>query len=294
VVVHNAYPYGLTTGGFGFQQGAERLGATVVPAAGAPLELQAALIADVGAQVLCCTPSFAAQLADVLGDTALEIGLFGGEMWTPELGERLESALALKARNTYGLSELIGPGVAGECHLGRGMHVNEDHFLVEVVDPATLEPLPAGAPGELVVTTLTREAMPLLRYRTGDLTSLTSEPCACGRTTARMRPLIGRVSDVLSVRGALVHPSQIEQVLLAQPGVGFSYQLVAGDDDIAVHFEPLDAFADRPALAARVHAALLSRLGLDLPVVAERPGALPRTPGKAVRVTHRYPQSKEH
>jgi len=287
MVVHNAYPYGLTTGGFGFQQGAERLGVTVVPAAGAPLELQAALIRDLGAQVLCCTPSFAAQLADVLGETALEVGLFGGEMWTPALGARLESGLGLKALNTYGLSEVIGPGVASECRLGRGAHVNEDHFLVEVIHPATLEPLPEGVLGELVITTLTREAMPLLRYRTGDLTSLTFEPCPCGRTTARMRPLLGRVSDALSVRGAPVYPSQIEQVLLAEPGIAPIYQLVAGDDDVAVRCEPLDAFTDRSALAEQVRAALLGRLGLDLPVVVERPGALPRSPGKALRVTHR-------
>jgi phenylacetate-CoA ligase len=287
MVVHNAYPYGLTTGGFGFQQGAERLGATVVPAAGTPLELQAALIRDLGAQVLCCTPSFAVQLADVLGETALEVGLFGGEMWTPVLGGRIESALAIKALNSYGLSEVIGPGVASECHLGCGMHINEDHFLAEVIDPVTLEPLPAGELGELVITTLTREAMPLIRYRTGDLTSLTDAPCDCGRTTARLRPLLGRIADVLYVRGAPVYPSRIEQVLLAQPGVAPIYQLVAGDDDLAVRCEPLVAFTDRPALAEQVHAALLGRLGLDLPVVVEPPGALPRTAGKALRLTHR-------
>ncbi len=286
MVVHNAYPYGLTTGGFGFQQGAERLGATVVPAAGTPLELQAALIRDLGAQVLCCTPSFAVQLADVLGETALEVGLFGGEMWTPVLGERIESALGLKALNTYGLSEVIGPGVASECRLGCGMHVNEDHFLVEIVDPVTLEPLPAGALGELVITTLTREAMPLIRYRTGDLTSLTDEPCGCGRTTARLRPLLGRIADVLYVRGAPVYPSRIERALLAQPGLAPIYQLLAVDDDVTMRCEPLDAFADRPALAEQVHAALLAQLGLDVAVVITPPGALPRTAGKALRVIH--------
>ncbi|MBE2319814.1 phenylacetate--CoA ligase [Solirubrobacter sp. CPCC 204708] len=284
MVVHNAYPYGLTTGGFGFQQGAERLGATVVPAAGASLEQQAALIRDLGAQVLCCPPSFAVQLAGVLDETPLEIGLFGGEMWTPVLGERIESALGLKALNTYGLSEVIGPGVASECHLGCGMHVNEDHFLVEVVDPGTLQPVPAGELGELVITTLTREAMPLIRYRTGDLTSLIDEPCACGRTTARLRPLLGRIADVLQLRGVAVYPSQIEQALLAQPGLAPIYQLVAGDDDAFARCEPLDASADRPALAERVRAALLDRYGLDLPIVIEPPGALPRTAGKAVRV----------
>jgi phenylacetate-CoA ligase len=284
MVVHNANPYGLTTGGFGFQQGAERLGATVVPAAGASLEQQAALIRDLGTQVLCCTPSFAAQLADVVGDSALEIGLFGGEMWTPALGERIESALGLQALNTYGLSEIVGPGVAAECHLGCGMHVNEDHFLVEVIDPVTLEALPEGALGELVITTLTREAMPLIRYRTGDLTSLTAEPCDCGRTTARLRPLLGRAADRLPCG---VYPSQIEQVLLERPAVGSTYQLVERHGTLAVHCEPRDGSVDRLSVAEQVQTALRARLGLELPVVVKRPGTLPRSPGKALRLTHR-------
>ncbi|RKQ93016.1 phenylacetate-CoA ligase [Solirubrobacter pauli] len=281
-IVHNAYPYGLTTGGFGFQQGAERLGATVVPAAGAPLEVQAALIRDLGAQVLCCSPSFAAQLADVLGDSALEIGLFGGEMWTPRLGRRLEAALGLKALNTYGLSEVIGPGVASECHLGCGMHVNEDHFLVEVVDPATLEPLGDDALGELVITTLTREAMPLIRYRTGDLTSLTTQPCACGRVTARLHSLLGRRADSL---GGLF-PSQIEEVLLAEPGAGLTYQIVVGPSQLELRCEPVDRSVDPSALADRIAAALRKQLGLDPVVFVAPPGSLPRSPGKAVRVVH--------
>jgi phenylacetate-CoA ligase len=283
MIVHNANPYGLTTGGFGFQQGAERLGATVVPAAGASLEQQAALIRDLRAQVLCCTPSFAAQLADAVSESALEIGLFGGEMWTPALRDRLESAFGLRAINTYGLSEVIGPGVAAECHLKCGMHINEDHFLVEVIDPATLEVLPAGALGELVITTLTREAMPLIRYRTGDLTSMTLEPCDCGRTTARLRPLLGRAADRLAPG---VYPSQIEQVLLEQPSVSSTYLLVERHGTLAVYCEPVDAFVDRLAVAERVHAALLDDLGLELPVVVRRPGTLPRSAGKAVRVIH--------
>jgi phenylacetate-CoA ligase len=286
MVVHNAYPYGLTTGGFGFQQGAERLGATVVPAAGAPLDVQAALIRDLGAQVLCCTPSFAAQLAEVLDDTELEIGLFGGEMWTPALGDRLEAGLGVKALNTYGLSEVIGPGVASECHLGCGMHIQEDHFLAEVIHPVTLEPLPPGALGELVLTTLTREAMPLVRYRTGDLTSLTRERCDCGRTTARLRPLLGRRSDALTASNLGLYPSQLEHALLEQPGVGLVYQLVEADGEVAVHCEPLDPFTDRVALAEQVRAALRDRIGLDLRVVVEAPGALPRSPGKATRFIH--------
>ena len=196
-VLHNAYGYGLTTGGFGFQQGAELLGATVVPAAGASVDLQMQLLQDLRTQVLCCTPSFAVQIAEAAHaggiELALQVGIFGGEMWTPALRHRLEADLGIPALNTYGLSEVIGPGVAQECLVGRdGAHVNEDHFLVEVVDPGTGRPVAAGELGELVITTLTREAMPLVRYRTSDITSLTVEPCVCGRTTARMAPVVGR------------------------------------------------------------------------------------------------------
>jgi phenylacetate-CoA ligase len=166
------------------------------------------------------------------------------------------------------------------------MHVQEDHFLAEVIHPATLEPLPPGAVGELVLTTLTREAMPLVRYRTGDLTSLTHEPCACGRTTARMRSVFGRRSDAFTTRGVRLYPSLLEQALLEQPGVALAYQLVAERGDIAVHCEPLDPFTDRVALAEQVRAALRDRVGLDLRVVVEAPGALPRSPGKATRFIH--------
>lgn len=286
-VLHNGYPYGLTTGGFGFQQGAERLGATVVPAAGTPFELQASLIADLGASVLCCPPSHAAQLARVLPrENPLEIGIFGGEMWSDALRARVEAELGLVALDSYGLSELIGPGVAQECLHGHdGAHINEDHFLAEVIDPATGEPVSPGELGELVITTLTREAMPLIRYRTGDTTSVTTEPCACGRTTARMRRVLGRRRDLIAAGDALFYPSMAEQVLLEHRGLGLNYQLVLEPGEaLTVRCEARDVNADRFALGDQVQAALRDRLGLRTGVVVEPPGSLPVAPAKAVRV----------
>jgi phenylacetate-CoA ligase len=288
-VLHNAYGYGLTTGGFGFQQGAELLGATVVPAAGASTELQLQLLRDLRTQVLCCTPSFAVQIAEAARadgiELALEVGIFGGEMWTPAMRHRLEADLGIPALNSYGLSEVIGPGVAQECLVGHdGSHVNEDHFLVEVVDPETGRPVAPGDLGELVITTLTREAMPLLRYRTNDITSLTAEPCVCGRTTARMAPVVGRRRDELQAAGARFFPSQVETVLVEDPAVALDYQLVVEDDRVTVHCEPVDAATDHAELAVRLRAAMREALGTDVAIVVEAPGTEPRTPGKAVRV----------
>jgi phenylacetate-CoA ligase len=278
MVAVNALPFGATTGGFGFQQGLERLGATAVPVAGMAIDAQAALIRDLEADVLICTPSYAAQLADVLGrDTSLRIGLFGGEMWTRTLRGRIESATGLRALDCYGLSEVVGPGVACECIEARdGMHVFDEDFAVEVVDPLTGEPLAPGAIGELVITTLNREAMPLRRYRTGDIASLERTPCVCGRTSPRISPVLGRRGDVLRAPGGFF-PSQVERVLLAQPGVGMHYQLVVGPEGIVVHCEGT-------AAAGTLAAVLRAQLGLDLQVVVERPGALPRSAGKAQRV----------
>jgi phenylacetate-CoA ligase len=288
-VLHNAYGYGLTTGGCGFQQGAELLGATVVPAAGASTDLQLQLLGDLRTQVLCCTPSFAVQIAEAARadgiELALEVGIFGGEMWTPAMRHRLEADLGIPALNSYGLSEVIGPGVAQECLVGHdGSHVNEDHFLVEVVDPETGRPLAPGELGELVITTLTREAMPLLRYRTNDITSLTAEPCVCGRTTARMAPVVGRRRDALQAAGARFFPSQVETVLVEDPAVALDYQLVVEDDRVTVHCEPVDAATDHAELAVRLRAAMREALGTDVAIVVEAPGTEPRTPGKAVRV----------
>ena len=215
MVVHNAYGYGLFTGGLGFHHGAERLGALVIPVSGGVTARQATLLRDLGGQVLCCTPSYALHIAEGLreaghrpGRARARVGLFGAEPWTEGMRERLEAELGLTALNIYGLSEIVGPGVAAECPEARdGLHVQEDHFLVEVVDPDTGERVPDGTDGELVFTTLTKEALPLLRYRTGDIASLTREPCACGRTFARMSAVRGRRDDMLIIRGVNLYPS---------------------------------------------------------------------------------------
>src|SRR4051794_5330474 len=234
MVVHNAYGYGLFTGGLGVHQGAERIGALTIPVSGGVTARQALLLRDLGGQVLCCTPSYALHIAQGLREAgigpdelSLEIGMFGAEPWTEGMRAQLESSLGLVALNVYGLSEIVGPGVACECPEARdGLHVMEDHFLVEVVDPESGEPVPDGVDGELVFTTLTKQAMPLLRYRTGDIASLNRSPCSCGRIFARMSAVRGRHDDMLIVRGVNLYPSQIEHALLSVEGIAPHYQLV--------------------------------------------------------------------
>jgi phenylacetate-CoA ligase len=290
MLVHNAYGYGLFTGGLGFHDGAERLGATVLPISGGQTSRQAMLLRDLQAHALCSTPSYAITIAEALEDAgigpeqlSLEVGLFGAEPWSESMREQLERRLGLRARNVYGLSEIIGPGVAAECEQGAGSHVNEDHFLVEVLDPGGSEPVAAGEPGELVITTLTKEALPLLRYRTGDVAAVTEEACACGRTLARMGPVHGRRDDMLILRGVNVYPSEIEHVLLGVDGVAPHYELIierpGAADEVRVRCE--GAGDD---LRARVHAALRERTGLGIEVELVPPGTLPRSAGKAARV----------
>jgi len=292
-VVHNAYGYGLFTGGLGFHQGAERLGATVVPVSGGLTARQAVLLRDLRAQVLCCTPSYALHIAESgVSDLCLEVGMFGAEPWSEEMRAELESRLGLTALNVYGLSEIVGPGVSAECLEGRsGSHVQEDHFLVEVIDPESLAPLPPGAVGELVFTTLTKEALPLVRYRTGDISSLDLSPCVCGRTTARMGPVRGRRDDMLIIRGVNLYPSQVEHVLLGVEGVSPHWQLVvtrpAQLDEITVHCEPADGSVDRGALADRVRSTLRETIGVGIDIRLLEPGEVPRSEGKAVRVVDR-------
>jgi phenylacetate-CoA ligase len=291
MVVHNAYGYGLFTGGLGFHQGAERLGATVIPVSGGVTARQAVLLRDLKGQALASTPSYALHIAQALREAgiapeelALEVGLFGAEPWTEAMREQLEAQLGLKALNVYGLSEIVGPGVAAECPEARdGLHVNEDHFLVEVVDPESGEPVADGVEGELVFTTLTKRAMPLLRYRTGDIASLNREPCACGRTLARMSAVKGRRDDMLIIRGVNLYPSQIEHVLLGVDGVAAHWQLEVTRphalDEITVHCE-----GEGADLEARVHEAIRERLGIGVTVVLHERGEVPRSEGKAVRV----------
>jgi phenylacetate-CoA ligase len=293
MLIHNANGYGLFTGGFGFHQGGERIGATVVPVSGGFTARQAMLLSDLGADVLVATPSYALAIAQALegAPTRLKLGLFGGEPWSEGLRGEIESALGLRAVNFYGLSEMCGPGVAAECLEQRdGLHVQEDHFLVEVVDPTEGTPVAPGEEGELVFTTLTKQAMPLLRYRTRDFGRLVVEPCACGRTTARITGLRGRVDDMLIVRGVNVHPSNVEHALLNVEGVGPHYQLVLERhgplDELTLECEPAGE-QDREALAARVAHALREQTGLRIGVNVRDPGTVPRSEGKAVRVIDR-------
>jgi len=302
MLIHNANTYGLFTGGHGFHQGAERIGCPVLPVSGGFTVRQALLLHDLGGQVLCATPSYALVIAQAVQDAGidpaelkLELGLFGGEAWTEGLREQIEHALpGLRAVNFYGLSEMCGPGVAGECLEARdGLHVHEDHFLVEVVDPDSAEPLGEGDEGELVFTTLAKEAMPLLRYRTGDIGSLTHEPCVCGRTTARIRGLRGRRDDMITVRGVNLYPSNVEHLLMTVPEVAPHYQLVVDRldalDEVTVHCEPLSPEVDTEALRTTVETVLQEHTGIRITVELLEPGSVPRSEGKAVRVVDRRP-----
>ena len=300
MLVHNANGYGLFTGGLGFHQGAERIGATVVPVAGGFTTRQAMLLRDLGAQVLVSTPSYALAIAQAvrdagydLADLRLELGLFGGEPWGQAMRTAVEQELGLTAVNFYGLSEMCGPGVAAECQFRSGLHVQEDHFLVEVIDPADGSPVPPRAEGELVFTTLTKEAMPLLRYRTGDLGTLVTHPCSCGRTFVRIAGLRGRRDDMLIIRGVNLHPSQVEQVLLRAGGVAPHYCIVVSRpgplDEVTVRCEPAEVRTDTQRLAVRLEGLLREHTGLRIGVEFVQPGTIPRSDGKAVRVIDNRP-----
>ncbi len=302
MVVHNAYGYGLFTGGIGFHMGAEKIGCTVVPISGGMSQRQVLMLEDLGGEVLCCTPSYALNIAQTLaeqGVTAdrlkLKIGIFGAEPWTEEMRQAIEQRLGIKAFNVYGLSEIVGPGVSAECAEARqGMHIQEDHFLAEVIDPETERPLGPGAEGELVFSTLTKEALPMLRYRTGDLSSIDPTPCTCGRTTARMARVRGRFDDMLIIRGVNLYPSEVERVLLGVGEVTPHYQLVVDRpgamDELTVLCEPATRMLDTRALARRIERALRESTGLGMLVQVLEPGAVPRSEGKAVRVIDKRPR----
>jgi len=304
-LVHNAFGYGLFTGGLGTHGGAERLGCPVVPMSGGGTERQVALIVDFGARVLCATPSYALAIAEVaerlgvdLRASRLRLGVFGAEPWSEAMRERIEERLGLRAYDTYGLSEVMGPGVACECEARSGLHGWEDHFLFELIDPDTGRAVPEGESGELVVITLTKDALPMLRYRTHDITRLTRARCACGRTHLRILRVAGRNDDMLIVRGVNVYPSQIEAVLVGRPGIAPHYQLVLGREGALDHLR-IEVEA-RPDIAADGYAALAhdvrhhvkSLIGVSVEVVVTSPGRLPRSEGKAVRV--RDLRSKTH
>jgi phenylacetate-coenzyme A ligase PaaK-like adenylate-forming protein len=296
-IVHNAYGYGLFTGGLGIHQGAIELGATVVPASGGMTARQVTLIRDLQPDILTCTPSYAIRLAEALedagvtpGELSLRAGIFGAEPWTRELKYRLQDLLGLRALDIYGLSEIIGPGVASECYVAaNGLHVNEDQFLVEVIDPVSGEPVPDGSPGELVFTTVTKEALPLLRYRTGDIASLRRGTCECGRTLARMSRVTGRKDDMLVVRGVNVYPSEVERVLLQHRAVAPDYLLVVDERApqlrLIVCCELGTGGSAPDAVRSELESSLKDTLGLSVDVRVLYPGSVPRSEvGKAVRV----------
>src|SRR5262252_4674038 len=299
-ILHNAYGYGLFTGGLGFHYGAEQLGLTTVPVSGGATERQVLLMKDFGAHILGATPSYALNIAEVAAGMGVDLrklplryGCFGAEPWSEAMRRELEEKFAIKAMDIYGLSEIIGPGVASECHQAQhGLHIWEDHFLCEVIDPETLTAVPPGEPGELVFTTLTKEALPMLRYRTGDITRLVDEPCRCGRTHRRMLRVTGRSDDLLIIRGVNVYPSQVESFLVGFPGLAPHYQLVLTREgpmdamtlevELAAPAPPDEPFLAKLAADVRHH--INNMVGVTCEVVLKSPGEVPRSQGKAVRV----------
>jgi phenylacetate-CoA ligase len=299
-LVHVAFGYGLFTGGFGLHYGIEKVGAGVVPAAGGNTPRQVLLIRDLGAEVLVCTPSYALHIAEVAraegfapGTLPLRFGHFGGEPWTEEMRVEIERGLGILAFNNYGLSEVLGPGVAGECGARAGMHVQEDHFVVECVHPETLEPVPDGETGELVFTSLTKQALPVIRYRTRDLASLDRSPCPCGRTGVRMSRVVGRSDDMLIVRGVNVFPSQVEEALLRVEGTAPHYLIEISRpgtlDEVVVKVEVRpgdfrDEMREMIELRDRIDREIHAVTGVRMTVELVAPNTLERSAGKAKRV----------
>jgi phenylacetate-CoA ligase len=302
-VAQVCFSYGLFTGGFGLHYGLERAGVTVIPAAAGNTERHIQLMRDFGTTVIVGTPSYALYIAEVargmgVNPRSLSVrkGLFGAEPWTEGMRTEIERVWGIEAFDNYGLSEVIGPGVAGECRAKAGLHVSEDHFLVEVIDPETGTPLPPGERGELVFTTLTKEAFPVIRYRTRDLSRLIPEPCPCGRTTVRMEKVTGRTDDMLIIRGVNVFPSQVEEVLTAIPGLAPHYLIIVDKKGYLDEFEVqvelaqegfTDRFQDLAALEETIRNRLQAVLSLTPRVKLLEFGSLERTAGKARRVLDR-------
>ncbi len=300
-MVHNAYGYGLFTGGLGAHYGIERLGATVIPVSGGNSKRQINIMKDFGSTVLLSTPSYALNLAEAMDNMdvdpkslSLRVGIFGAEPWSENMRQEVERKLNLKATDIYGLSEVMGPGVAQEClHTTRGMHVFEDHFLPEIIDPETGEVLPPGEKGELVFTTLTKEAFPIIRYRTKDISRLFYEPCECGRTLVRMEKVTGRTDDMLIIRGVNVFPSQVEHVLMGIDGVEPHYQIVVDRegnlDTMQVQVEVSEGvFSDEirvlENLTKHIQKEIKDLLGVSCKVKLVEPKTIQRSEGKAQRV----------
>jgi phenylacetate-CoA ligase len=299
-VVQVSYGYGLFTGGLGVHYGSERLGAVTIPISGGNTKRQVQVMNDFGSTVLASTPSYALYLAEVGQEMGIDVrelplraGIFGAEPWSENMRGELEDALGVTAIDIYGLSEVIGPGVSSECLEQHGLHVNEDHFIVEVIDPATLEPVPDGTLGELVFTTITKEGIPVIRYRTRDISRIIPGECACGRTFRKMERVSGRSDDMLIIRGVNVFPSQIEQVLTGVPGVAPHYQVVLDRkgtmDTVEVHVEVTPDFAfdeikELERLQKRVRQEIESALAISIAVKMVEPKSIERSMGKAQRV----------
>ena len=295
-----AYGYGRFTGGLGLHYGGEKIGASVIPISGGNTVRQIQLMHDFGSTVLACTPSYALFLAEAIqesginrDDLKLRVGVFGAEPWTENMRREIEDKLRIKAIDIYGLSEVIGPGVASECQVQAGLHINEDHFYPEIIDPETLQVLPEGSTGELVFTTITKEGLPLIRYRTRDLTRLTSEKCKCGRTMVRMEKCLGRSDDMLIIRGVNLFPSQVESVLLEMSEIKPHYLLIVDRvnnlDTLELKVEVDEAFfqdkiSQLETLRQKLQNNLESSLGLGIKVTLVEPKIIERSEGKSKRV----------
>ncbi len=301
-VLHVSYGYGLFTGGLGGHYGGETIGAATVPVGTGNTKRQLQIMEDFGSTVLLCTPSYAMFLGDAVREAGLRdkiklrVGVFGAEPWTEEMRQEIERRLGLLAYDIYGLSEISGPGVACECEAKDGLHIQEDHFVAEVVDPNTGRPLPDGTPGELVFSCITKEAMPLLRYNTRDITSITHEVCSCGRTLVRMRKPTGRTDDMLIIRGVNVFPSQVESVLLGIHEAAPHYMLIVDRQDeldtLEIQVEMLpEFFSDEvrklEELSRRIRREVESTLGIAAKITLVQPGTVERFEGKAKRVIDR-------
>lgn len=301
-IVHVAYGYGLFTGGLGMHYGAEKLGAIAVPVSAGNTQRQLQLLTDFGADIICCTPSYVIYLIEEMEkaglkpgkDIKLKGGCFGAEAWTEEMRSEIERRLGIRACDIYGLSEIAGPGVACDCEYKTGMHFQDDHYYPEIVDTETLKPLPYGEHGELVITTLDKEGMPLLRYRTRDIASLDNTPCPCGRTTVKLKKITGRSDDMLIIRGVNVFPSQIESVLLKNPSVQPHYHInvdrVNNLDtlEILVELSPeafSDKVADVEAIRSKLAAEMASGISVSAKITLVSPGTIERSEGKAKRIT---------
>lgn len=295
-----AYGYGLFTGGLGLHYGGEKIGASVIPISGGNTMRQIEIMRDFGSTVLACTPSYALYLAEAIQESGidrsefrLKAGVFGAEPWTENMRREIEDKLKVKAIDIYGLSEVIGPGVASECNFQEGLHINEDHFYPEIIDPETLKVLPEGTTGELVFTTLTKEGLPLIRYRTRDLTRITTSKCKCGRTLVRMDKCLGRSDDMLIIRGVNLFPSQLEHLLLEMSGIKPHYLLIVDRinnlDTLELRVEVdeaffLDKISQLESLRKTISENLESSLGLSIKVTLVEPKMIERSEGKSKRV----------